>query len=219
MTKRSFAISAAGLLLLASASCENDVDTGEAGKGLDDQVCTQADVGPNFNHQTAGNFTPANLGGLVDGDGLGKRELENAGIVGGRFVYWKEVVEKPPFEAPIDVVCQVIEFRDATAAAAFATQLQSDMALLRGVVIGLLPEGERVVSEVLSGTGEARATIIQLRGESDAGPLATRISVVTEGPLVRLVLAGTESEGRIGSLSDELAARIRERLDATKKGP
>lgn len=206
------------MLLLASVGCESDVDSGAAGKGLDDQVCTQADVGPNFNHQTAGGFTPANLASLVEGDGLSEQALRAGGMRQGHFVYWKEVVEKPPFQPPIDVVCQVIEFDSEADASAYAARLQADPSILRGTVIGLLPRYAEVTTKRAPAQG-SNGFVMEMTGESEAGPLAVRVSVVTAGRFVRLVLAGSEGEAPLSELPEQLATSVSQRLQETTKGP
>lgn len=101
------------------------------GPPLDRYLCEAADLPFDFMEQTRGDFTAADLGGLSREPEARKAEYRAAGMEGGRFVFWKQSLPRPPFEAPVNVVCQALSFESAAQAEAWVAGLTADPAAIR----------------------------------------------------------------------------------------
>ncbi len=128
---------AAGALIAACSSGHTK------GAALDPFLCTQEDLGDGYQLLTDGSFSPGDLADLGPGPRDREREFREAGMLRGKFVLFNQVLPRPPFDPPVNVVCQVLEFVDGDEAQAFVTALKPDGTLTRSL-IGSLP-GERLV--------------------------------------------------------------------------
>lgn len=204
------------LALLAAASaagfpaCGNDRNDSQALDRLDAQVCNQGDVGDEFNHQTSGDFSPRNLADLGDDAPSRLASYRAAGMTRGHFVYWKEVAGSPPFDPPLDVVCQVTEFRTAEQAEAFVVGLAPGDAA--STLIGWLP-GEYESVAVQTPALGAAARGFEIRGQGDAGPVTVVTAMVASGKYVRTISAGgpntSASIAHAVALQERVANRAR----------
>ena len=118
---------------------------------IDRRLCTAEEVGIDFIELARGEFTPRDLADLSDdGDGR-ERVYEAAGMERGRFVYYKQALPRPPFEPPVDIVCQVIEFESPDQAADYADGLDSVYPAVQVAGIAWLPEDRHTVEDVEPG--------------------------------------------------------------------
>lgn len=141
---------AGGVLLLAAAalfaSCDSSVDAATAAT-LASRLCTLDDLGGGYLHQTDGDFFPEDLAALPDAPDGRLKALRTAGFVRGRLIYWKASVEKPPFDPPVSVYCQVMQFSTTAQAAAFAASLAPAREDLETAGLTFLPSGRLQVDE------------------------------------------------------------------------
>jgi hypothetical protein len=138
-------LAVSGLALLA-VSC-TDVSGLNSANDLHQQVCNSDDLGGQFREETAGDFSAGNLAALSDDAPQRTKELDAAGLKGGHFAYWKHTVPDPPFDPPIEAVCQVMEFGSETEAASFVKAMKATPEELATTAITWLPDGERSVTE------------------------------------------------------------------------
>lgn len=204
------------LALLAAASatgftaCGNARNESDTSDRLDGQVCTQDDVGPGFNHQTSGDFSPRNLADLGDEAPARLAAYRAAGMLKGHFVYWKEVSGKPPFDPPLDVVCQVVEFQTAAQARTFVSSLAASE--VASTLIGWLPEHFESFHAETPPLGDA-ARGFELHGIGDAGPVTVTGIMVAAGKYVRSISAGGPSTGPKIGQAIALQVRVAGRAD------
>jgi hypothetical protein len=121
-----------GALLMAAVvagACRGGA--GFDGAALDAFLCTADDLPGMFMEQTRGDFTPDDLGGLSRTPDERKAEYRAAGMEGGRFVFWKEALPRPPFASPVNVVCQVLSFSSEAQAAAWVAALTAEPEVIR----------------------------------------------------------------------------------------
>ncbi|WP_133117590.1 hypothetical protein [Tepidiforma thermophila] len=121
-----------GMLLAAAvviAGCR--AGAGFDGTGLDPLLCQAEDLPGAFMEQTRGDFTADDLGGLSRMPEERKAAYRTAGMQGGRFVFWKEALPRPPFASPVNVVCQVLSFSSEAQAAAWVAALTAEPEVIR----------------------------------------------------------------------------------------
>jgi len=121
-----------GVLVAAAvviAGCR--AGTGFDGAGLDPFLCQAEDLPGAFMEQTRGDFTANDLGGISRMPEERKAAYRAAGMEGGRFVFWKEALPRPPFASPVNVVCQVLSFSSEARAAAWVAALTADPEVIR----------------------------------------------------------------------------------------
>jgi hypothetical protein len=138
-------LAASGLALLAAAC--SDVSGLNSASELHQQVCNSDDLGGQFREETSGDFSSGNLGALADNATVRTKELNAAGLKGGHFAYWKHTVPDPPFDPPIEAVCQVMEFGSDAEANDFVAGLTATPDDLATAAITWLPAGQRSASE------------------------------------------------------------------------
>lgn len=184
---------AAGVLSVALVGCADASESGDA--ALDRYLCEQSDLDGRFLQLVSGAFSRDDLGGLGLDPAERKREYRAAGMERGRFVFWKEGLPKPPFDPPMNVVCQVLVFESPQQAADWIASLDGDAADLAASGILWLPGGERVTEEIAPIAG-ARA----FRVAAEEGPARVTLiaTYAAEGNLVRSVFAG-DRDGRVTS--------------------
>ena len=192
------------------SACGNDRNESQALDLLDAQVCNQGDVGDQFNHQTSGDFSPRNLADLGE-DAQGRlASYRAAGMTRGHFVYWKEIAGRPPFDPPLDVVCQVTEFHNAEQAQAFVVGLAPRDAA--STLIGWLPgEYESVAAQTPALGAAARG--FEIRGQGDAGAVTVSAVVVAVGKYVRTISTGGPNTGVSIPQAIALQERVASRAD------
>lgn len=200
---------AAGVLGAALVGCSDASEAGDA--TLDRHLCDQADLDGRFLQLVSGSFSGDDLGGLGRDPAARKREYHAAGMLRGRFVFWKESLPRPPFDPPLNVVCQVLVFESAEQAGAWVAGLDADAEDIAASGILWLPGGRRVTEELPPIAG-ARA----FRVAAEEGP--ARVTLIAthgaEGNIVRSVFAG-DREGRV---TVDYIRAIRESQDARAAG-
>lgn len=180
--------------------------------GLENQVCLQQDVPTDFHPQTSGDFTPQNLADLGPGPDQRLRHLAGAGLRGGHFAYWKQSVGSPPFDPPLDIICQVLEFDSEAHAAAFVLAIQPTPSDLVTTALMWLPQGSQTVVEQPA-TLLPPARAFAIRAEDSQTSVDISAVVLPDGNYVRTVYLG--GNGRRGSIVD--AALVQERMSARLK--
>jgi hypothetical protein len=200
---------AAGVLSVAIAGCSDASESGDA--ALDRYLCEQSDLDGRFLQLVSGAFSRDDLGGLGLDPAARKREYRAAGMQRGRFVFWKESLPRPPFDPPMNVVCQVLVFESPEQAADWVASLDADAADLAASGILWLPGGERVTEELAPIAG-ARA--FSVAAEEGAARVMLIATYAADGAVVRSVFAG-DREGRV---TVEYVRTIRERQDARLAG-
>lgn len=216
MSKRLLLPLAASSLVLLAVSC-SDVSGLNSGTDLNQQVCNDQDLGGQFREETAGDFSAGNLGGLADDSTERTKELNAAGLMGGHFAYWKHTVTDPPFDAPIEAVCQVMEFGSESQATSFVAALKATPDDLSTSAIVWLPNGERAVNEEATvGTGlPTAARAFQLTASGPHADAKLFVVFVPSGRFVRSVYVGDEEGSATLVLAASIQTRIQERLTAT----
>ena len=142
---------ALGAILLSTlafgAAC-----SGEAHHELDPYLCTQEDLGNGFQQLIDGDVSPRNLADLGPDPGERERQFLAAGMERGRFVVFKQALPKPPFDPPVNVLCQALEFNSADSAKAWVLGLAPEPDTIRTSAMGWLPAGTLTVTEGFPGT-------------------------------------------------------------------
>lgn len=204
MTRR--ADTAAGLLAAALliAACGTPR---AGGPELDPLLCEEADLPFAFLEQTRGDFTAEDLGGLARNHEERKREYREAGMQGGRFVFWKEALPRPPFDYPVNVLCQVLVFGSAEEAAAWVAGLRVEPEVIRDTGILWTPVESLAVEEL---PGWHRGRLFRLEAAEDG--TATTIFAL-HAPRDRYVVSLFVGD-RGGRTTAELALAIAAARDA-----
>ena len=210
VTKAGVAVISLAASLFAGCGILGNSD--DSGSGLANQVCSQDDVPAGFRRQTAGDFTPQNLADLGPGPDQRLRQLAAAGLRRGHFAYWKQNVESPPFDPPLDIVCQVLEFDSAQAATAFVQSLRPEPADLSTTALAWIPDGSRAVFEAPS-TLPSPARAFEIRAEDSQTSVDISAVVVPDGRYVRTVYLG--GNGRRGTIVD--AAKVQQQMSSRLK--
>jgi hypothetical protein len=194
----------AGAALLAAA-CSGARPFGA--RIAEELTCTPEDLGGAYFMQTAGEFSTRNLADLADDAPKRKAELETAGLRGGRFNYWKQEVGKPPFESPLEVVCQVMEFGSADQAARFVGDLQAEPRDLATMAITWLPAGGRKAEELSAPNDPALppgTRAFRLEAASPEAKVSLYAVLVSRGRYVQSVYLGNGD----GTASPAAAAAV-----------
>jgi hypothetical protein len=200
-TRLAFAV---GLLGLVVAGCSDASEAGDV--ALDRYLCEQSDLEGRFLQLVSGAFSRDDLGGLGLDPEERKREYRAAGMQRGRFVFWKQGLPRPPFDPPMNVVCQVLVFETAAQAAAWVSALAPDASDVAASGIIWLPGREREVTEIEPIAGGRAFRVVAEEGNARVTLIAT---YEAEGNIVRSVFAGD----RDGAVTAEYVAAIRERQE------
>ena len=214
MPSRAAAILLAAALLAMLAACGDDSASSPAAEALDRQLCTSADVGPDFRQEAAGSFTPGNLADLSSQPSARRTALASAGLTDGRFAYWKHFVGDPPFPPPLEIVCQAMQFGSPSEANAYVASLQSTPEDLATTAISWIPDDNRTVTPTALPPGSGgRGFQISAGGSSDHVDLFA--VVIASGPYVRTVYAGKQGGTALLSDATMVQDRMSARLDGT----
>jgi len=206
------AIAAVGALFAAACAAASP-----AGANIDDDlVCTPDDLGGAYLMQVAGEFSSRNLADLAENAVKRKAELESSGLRSGRFNYWKQAVGRPPFEDPVELVCQVVEFASETQAARFVRSLKAEPGELSTTAVAWLPAGGRAAAELpVPTTINAPPTSRVFRLEATSpGPRTTLyVAIAPAGRFVQSVYMGTSP----GTATPDETTAVLSRLAARSK--
>ncbi|MBA4179101.1 MAG: hypothetical protein C0506_00790 [Anaerolinea sp.] len=194
----------------ALAACENERNQSQPGDRLEQHACTQDDVGAGFNLQTSGDFSPANLADLGYNAPARLTRFRAAGMTRGHFVYWKEIAGKPPFDPPLDIVCQVMEFQSDAQARTFVEN--ASLHDITSNLIGWLPGSYEATPVEAPGASGSNRTFT-LSGDGEAGPVTVAGVVMADGRYVRIVSLGGPGTApnsiRAEAVQQRIAARAR----------
>ncbi len=200
---------AAGVLSVALAGCSDASESGDA--DLDRYLCEQSDLDGRFLQLVSGSFSRDDLGGLGLDPAARKREYRAAGMERGRFVFWKESLPKPPFDPPMNVVCQVLVFESPRQAADWVADLDADASDVAASGILWLPSGDRTTEETAPIAG---ARSFRVTADEGAARVTLVATYAAEGNTVRSIFAG-DPDGRV---TGDYVRAIRERQDARLAG-
>lgn len=186
---------AACVIVVASAGCTARA-SGSITGGLEQQLCVESELGGDYAEKTSGDLSLANLAALSDDSASMQKRLEADGLKGGLFTYWVHTVPKPPFEPPLEVVCQALEFDSEAGAQAFVAELKPTPDDLASSAMAWIAEGKRSVEELpLPATGDAaetleRARAFKLTASGNQVDFTIYAVVVDAGKYVRTVYIG-----------------------------
>lgn len=183
---------------------------------LDPYLCTQEDLGDEYQELTRGEFTPRDLANLADDADSRERDFRTAGMKGGQFVFFKQSLEKPPFEPPINVVCQVTEFESEEAAQKWVAALERESSI-DTIAIAWIPEQRHRIRENDSLSGPAR--LFEVSAGTDAERLAAGIYSINLGHLVSTVAVGLTADAMTNEASRLLFAVLESRSLLTDDPP
>ena len=193
---RRFTIRHLTLGFLLSVSAAASCGEGSKGEELDSYLCTHEDVGEEYQELARGNFSPRDLADLGPDADSRVREFEDAGMEPGRFAFFKQALPKPPFDPPIDVLCQVIEFESDAAAQAFVRNMAPEDSLAT-TAMAWIPDEDREFEEVPE-HGQApdgtQRFIYEVRAGGGGEAMAAKFDVLNFGKLVRTIAVGHSGE-------------------------
>lgn len=204
------------LLTLASAAAilNSACSNGDAYRELKPLLCTQQDVGSNYQQLTDGDFSVKDLADLGPNSSARQKELRAAGVQHGRFVLFKESLPRPPFDPPVNVICQALQFDSPEHARAFVRALQPDDSLAT-TAMTWIPEANRDFATVNAAEspaprGEEWARFVIRAGEAEQTMNAV-YDATSSGSTVFTIVTGeadsTQSQEQRDRLSGVLAAR------------
>ena len=214
--KRCSCLLAAVAVIAVAAGCATSGggDTAQ----LKEQLCTEADLGGSYIDKTSGAITVQNLADLSDNTSARKKQLEAAGVEGGRFAYWEHTVPNPPFNPPLEVVCQALEFGSPTEAAAYIRDLKPTPDDLASTAMAWLANGHRSVEEVdlpVAGDGQlALPRAFKITASGSSVDFTIYVSVQADGAFVRTIYVGKQRGGPAVTFNDaaNIGAAINQRL-------
>jgi hypothetical protein len=184
--------------------------TGEpADSELDAYLCDQDDVGDQYIELTRGEFTPRDLADLSDNADSRERALTEAGMQAGRFAFYKESLPRPPFDPPVNIICQVSQFKNEASASEWVAALTATN-IAESVFAGELRAVEgRVIERKLDFAPLPRAFAIYggLDDEQHTVSAVDMFSVVVaaDGRYVRtLAIGGSHYPDQIEALASVL---------------
>lgn len=213
MTIRAAAAAVITAVTVLSAAC-----TGEPGEStLDRYLCNADDLGDGYQQLIAGDFSPRDLADLGPAADAHERDLVRAGMERGRFAFWKETLPRPPFEPPLNVLCQVLAFEDADAAAGWVAALEPDPSVIATSAIAWLPEDARGARELARPGGGRGSPPRAFEVTAGSGDATTRVYFEFRafGPYVVLVAAGKQLDGDPGAgllVVERVTGRMQTRL-------
>ncbi len=149
---------------------------------LADRVCQEEHLPEGFERLTFGNLSPNDLGREV-----GAETLAAAGVDGGYFTFWKEILDELQDDPAVEVVCQVVAFGHAGEASRFVSDLPAEAAWLSVTVAGIaLAEGTTFAEVEAEGQGTRAFQFDEGEGRVRYAVVATRgrfvLSVHLGGP-------------------------------------
>lgn len=199
---------ATGALLaaLVAAGCQAPLDIDR--EQLDPYLCWSEDLPFEFMEQTRGDFTANDLAGLSQTPEERKLEYREAGMLGGRFVFWKQELPRPPFESPVNLVCQVIQFETAAQATAWVEGLEVEPASIRDTGMVWTPGNVTGLAELPSERGRA----FRLAAEEGDARVVLYVLHEARGNLVLSVFAGNRDGQPWAAVVESIAAARDARL-------
>ncbi|GIW12926.1 MAG: hypothetical protein KatS3mg062_0365 [Tepidiforma sp.] len=178
------------------------------GEPLNPLLCAAEDLSQPFLEQTRGDFTAADLGGLSRRPEERKAEYRGAGMEGGRFVFWKQALPRPPFESPVNVVCQVLSFETAGQAAAWVDRLEADPERIRDSGMLWAPLDGAVAEELPA----ERGRLFRLEGSEGDARVVLYALHEARGNLVLSVFVGDRDGRTLAATALDIAAARDARL-------
>ena len=118
LSRTSISLTTAVALAVLTAACGSGEPTDPL---LERLVCLEQDLPDGFAWQTDGSLDPGDLASIAGGD---VAVLDAAGVEGGYLAYWKELLDRPPSEPPIEIVCQALAFTSPDEASSFVANLE-----------------------------------------------------------------------------------------------
>lgn len=203
-------ISLAALLLGAAVVSACQASARFDGAALDRYLCSADDLPFDVIEQTRGDFTAADLGGLSRDPEVRKAEYRAAGMEGGRFAFWKQALSRPPFETPVNVVCQVIAFDSAAQAEGWVAHLTADAQRIRDSGMLWAPLDDAKAEELPAGRGR----LFRLEGMEGDARVTLFALHEARGNLVLSVFVGDRDGRTEAATALAIAASRDARLEA-----
>lgn len=184
-------------------------------------ACSQEDVPPDFNWQTAGSFTRDDLARVADEPDERRDELREAGVIAGYLSNWRQRISRPPFEPPVDLTCQVIAFESPEEAKAFVAGLRPGRGSVVAAAVTWLPGDEQVAEELDVPDGAPEGSR-HFRLEARDGDVSVIVHAILQpnGPFVQAVFAGGEGDDGLAQAEATalaLAERTRPLIEAATR--
>ena len=149
LTRPSTKSRAAGVLAALGALALLAGCSGGGPEVLANRVCQEEHLPEGFERLTFGNLSPNDLGREV-----GAETLAAAGVDGGYFTFWKEILDELQDDLAVEVVCQVVAFGDAGEASQFVADLPAEADWVSVTVAGIaLAEGTTFAEVETEGQG------------------------------------------------------------------
>lgn len=218
MTTRALAAIVVAAASFLSAACSNSGDTHSQ---LDPYLCTQTDLGETYQQLTDGSFSPGDLADLGPNARQREPQFHDAGMQRGKFVLFKEVLPKPPFDPQVNVVCQVLEFRTAASATEWLLALRADETIATSLVAWLPRETLLVHESVHESTplGSQTRREFTIIGSPGDHALATFVLLQTgaNGRFVQTIAVGVTGNPAASDLGS-LVTRLWTAIDTRRNG-
>lgn len=190
-TKASLLLSLVGATAALAACAPGEVHDSE----LDNHLCSSETLGEgDYQELVRGNFTPRDLADLSDDASAREVAYRDAGMERGKFVYYKSVLPRPPFDPPLNIVCQAIEFETEEGARMWVEGLTADEALESLTLSSIAGADQRAHEETpLLPQREPPLRYFTASGVSDDSETRVSYLVGAEGRFVRVVGVGTKA--------------------------
>ncbi|MDE2934412.1 MAG: hypothetical protein OXS47_11185 [Chloroflexota bacterium] len=188
-SRAGIALAALGILAVV-AGCSGDPEL------LADLACQEEHLPEGLERLTFGNLSRSEMGREV-----GAAPLDEAGVEGGYFAYWKERRDSLEDDPAVEIVCQVVAFGDDGEASRFVSELPAHADWLSVTVAGIaLAEGTGLTELAAEG---ARA----FRLDETDGRIRYAVVVARDRFVLSVHLGGPE-----GEVSVEAAVAILETM-------
>jgi hypothetical protein len=187
---------------------------------LDQMVCRYEDLPEDYQAQTSGDFSVGDLADLAPDASARRKELRAAGLQTGHFSSWRQVVGDPPFDPPIEVVCQAMQFETQDQARQFVNTMRAEPGELATRAITWLPESDRRVADAtdqLAGLPEG-ARAFRIEAEDEQVRVVLYAVAVANGRYVQSVYVGDRKEHTTLGDAARIASAMLRRLSKGAPG-
>ncbi|MEO8539952.1 MAG: hypothetical protein ABI577_09455 [bacterium] len=206
-------------LILASMGACAACSSSSSHHELDPYLCAQQDVGDNYQQLIEGDVSPNDLADLGSNPASRARAFRDAGLERGRFALFKQALPKPPFDPQVNVVCQVLEFKNSAQATAFLKSLDPDPSSLSAVTSSSLSlEGATAVESPIGDahdppwTPEQLGRSFDISASNETGQTHIRALVFLQDRFVLSIVAG--GPGVSASVAADIVPGLRSCLEA-----
>jgi len=176
-------------------------------------VCGRDDVPERFLPLVSGDYTSKNLAELARRPEQREQLLQDAGLVGGAFSYWKEAVDDAARTRPANVLCEALEFETPEGARAYIRGIDPRR---DGDLPGLawLPSAPAVVSELDANEGSNRTLVVE---DPENGRRLVAMYTAQGNHVIAVYVGGPQSgdhEEQARDIQSRLLQRVSVRADS-----